>query len=295
MASEFLRDKSQTADLIAWHGHTIYHDPEKQATCQIGDGAAIAAKTGLPVTYKFRHMDMALGGQGAPLAPLADRWLLPSASFYLNLGGISNLSFIDGDQQFRSYDVSPCNQILNKLAMSLGMEYDEGGKIAATGQLNMDLFNDLSQVSYYQQPYPKSMDNNWVQKIFWPQVEQSSISIRDKICTMTHHIAAMIAEDIKNAPVVSMTSATIIPTGGGAYNDFMLQLLGQYLEGGSMQYKIERPSPDWIEFKEAALMALMGFLFIKGAPNVYSSVTGSSRDHVGGCYVPSPSNPTPLQ
>lgn len=293
MASEFLIDSGQDADLIAWHGHTIFHDPEKQATCQIGDGAAIAAKTGLPVTCRFRHMDMALGGQGAPLAPLADHWLLPSASFYLNLGGISNLAFEDYDQQFRSYDVSPCNQILNRLAMSLGMEYDDGGKVAASGKLDQGLFEDLSRISYYQQPYPKSMDNNWVQKIFWPHVEQSSISTRDKICTMTHHIAAMIAEEIKNAPIPRKSPATIIPTGGGAYNDFMLQLIGDYLEEESMQYKIERPSPEWIEFKEAALMALMGFLHVKGVSNVYSSVTGSSHDHVGGLFIPAPRNPKP--
>lgn len=237
---------------------------------------------------------MALGGQGAPLAPLADRWLLPSASFYLNLGGISNLAFLDRDQQFRSYDVSPCNQILNRLAMSLGLEYDESGKIAATGKLDQRLFNDLSQVSYYEQPYPKSMDNNWVQKVFWPYVAQSPISTQDKICTMTHHIAARIAEDIKNAPITVQSLATIIPTGGGAYNDFLLLQLAQYLEGGSTHYKIERPSADWIEFKEAALMALMGFLLVNGITNVYSSVTGSSHDHVGGCYIPSPINPNPL-
>ena len=295
MAAQFLRDKGQTADLIAWHGHTIFHDPEQQATCQIGDGAAIAAKTGLPVTYKFRHMDMALGGQGAPLAPLADRWLLPSASFYLNLGGISNLAFFDQDQQLRSYDVSPCNQILNRLAMSLGLEYDENGKIAAAGKLNSQLFDELSQVSYYKQPYPKSMDNNWVQKVFWPHVEQSTISTQDKICTMTHHIAAMIAEDIKNAPVAIKSLATIIPTGGGAYNDFLLQQLRQYLKGSGRDYKIEKPSADWIEFKEAALMALMGFLLVNGMTNVYSSVTGSSHDHIGGCYIPSPTNPASLQ
>ncbi len=294
MASEFLREREQSADLIAWHGHTIFHDPEKHATCQIGDGAAVAAKTGIPVTYRFRHMDMALGGQGAPLAPLADRWLLPHVTFYLNLGGISNLSFLDQDQQLRSYDVSPCNQILNRLAMNLGMEYDDGGKIAASGKLDQELFEDLSQISYYKQPYPKSMDNNWVQKVFWPYVEQSPISTQDKICTMTHHIAAMIAEDIKNAPIAIMNSAPIITTGGGAYNDFMIRLLGQYLERGSIHYKIEKPTTDWIEFKEAALMALMGFLLVKGVPNVYSSVTGSSYDHVGGCYIPSPTNPSPL-
>ena len=139
------------------------------------------------------------------------------------------------------------------------------------------------------------MDNNWVQKVFWPHIEQSTISIQDKICTMTHHIAAMISEGIKNAPVAIKSIATIIPTGGGAYNDFLLQQLSQYLKGSGRDYKIEKPSANWIEFKEAALMALMGFLLVNGITNVYSSVTGSSHDHVGGCYIPSPTNPIPLQ
>lgn len=289
LAAEFCNKTGQTPELIGWHGHTVFHDPEQRSTCQIGHGGALAAIARIPVITQFRQIDLSLGGQGAPLAPLADKLLLDEADFYINLGGISNISFADRDGTLRSFDVCPCNQILNRLANETGHEYDDEGKLAAQGTLKDKLLNKLNELTYYQLQPPKSIDNNWVMQSVWPIVDMADGTINDKLSTFTNHIAWQIAQVIIDNHTNYNQTARIMITGGGAFNRYLIQLLHQNLK--RINHEIILPSAQLIQFKEAALMGLMAYLFIKGLENVFCEATGSSEDHIGGCLFQAPGNP----
>lgn len=289
LATSFCQKHALKPELAGWHGHTVFHDPDQHSTCQIGHGGALAAAARLPVVTQFRQIDLSLGGQGAPLAPLADKMLLEHADYYLNLGGISNISFVNRDGRLRSFDVCPFNQILNQLANQAGKEYDPEGQIAAGGQLIHSLLRELNDIEFYKQSPPKSIDNNWIMKKVWPIVEKSAGSTADKLATFSHHIAWQIAQVILSYNKIHQHPTSVVITGGGAYNAFVVQLIDQYLE--RINHQLELPSRDLIEFKEAALMGLMAYLFVKGLENVYCDVTGSSEDHIGGCLFQAPGSP----
>ena len=127
---------------IASHGHTTFHVPQKQMTAQLGDGAALAAQTGLPVISDLRALDVAFGGQGAPIVPIGEKLLLSEYDLFLNLGGIANISFND-PENYIAFDVCPANRVLNALAQQAGREYDAGGALAATGSLHYEFFEKV--------------------------------------------------------------------------------------------------------------------------------------------------------
>ena len=280
MIESFIDRHEIDPKLIAWHGHTIFHDPIEHATSQIGDGAAIVGKTGRHVVSQFRNLDMALGGQGAPLAPLADKLLLEQADFYLNLGGISNISFRSAAGEFHAFDISPCNQVFNALAKATGLEYDDGGRIASAGTCIESLLTALNNLPYYLAEYPKSIDNNWIRTTVLPLIDAVDDSIENKMNTCVLHVAQQISTVIKNHCDGPAASRVLI-TGGGAYNKFLITKIKANLADHSVQ--IILPDARVIEFKEAALMALMGYLYYSGMENVLHEVTGANRPHIGGC------------
>jgi anhydro-N-acetylmuramic acid kinase len=115
----FCEKNNVKPDYISSHGHTIFHQTDKKITYQTGHGPSIFAVTGMPVIYDFRVLDVALGGQGAPLVPIGDQLLFSEFDFCINLGGISNISF-DKDGKRIAFDISPCNILLNELASRVG-------------------------------------------------------------------------------------------------------------------------------------------------------------------------------
>src|ERR1022692_2441518 len=121
--------------LIASHGDTIFHEPAKRMTAQLGDGASIAAVTGINVVSDLRAMDIALGGQGAPIVPVGEKLLFTEYDFFLNIGGITNISYKQNDN-FIAFDVCPANSILNMLSNEAGKDFDEGGAMASKGDVN---------------------------------------------------------------------------------------------------------------------------------------------------------------
>ena len=154
--NDFLKVDQTNIDLIASHGHTIFHVPEKKMTFQLGDGNSIAAETNQTIVSDFRSMDVALGGQGAPLVPIGDEYLFGSYDFCLNLGGFSNISY-NKDRIRVAYDSSPANIILNFLMNSLGKEYDKDGETGRKGNFNKQLFEELNKLEYYNVLPPKSL------------------------------------------------------------------------------------------------------------------------------------------
>ncbi len=286
-AGELVRDYLERTqiepDFIASHGHTIFHYPNEQMTLQIGDGAAIAAETGYPVINDFRAMDVALGGQGAPLAPIADRMLLPGYDFYLNLGGISNITGHAGEK-FIAFDIGGANQVLNFLAQQVNKPFDENGNLAASGALHAGLLAQANALSYHELPYPKSLGNDWVQEALIPIFQHYNATIADKLHTACLHIAWQIAKQIGaiiEREQLNKEHYRLLATGGGARNTFLMQCIEQACSKIA-DIEIVIPDPLIISFKEAAFMALMGVLRLENLPNCMASVTGASRDASGG-------------
>jgi anhydro-N-acetylmuramic acid kinase len=252
---------------------------------QIGDGAALAAATGCTVVADFRAADIALGGQGAPLAPMADKMLFPGHDFYLNLGGIANIT-CNAQGRFVAFDITGANQVLNSLAQELGYGFDENGHLAAAGALDERLLVQLNSLPFLAQPYPKSLSNQWVQENPVKICQNSPAPVQGKLHTVCRHIAVQLKNSISqiiDKEALTNENYRLLATGGGVFNGFLMDCIKA--EIGHVEVVI--PAPEHVKFKEACLMALLGVMRLEGAPNCISSVTGASRDAVGGAVYSS--------
>ena len=197
--NKFIEDNGleHQVHLIASHGHTTFHMPGQKMTAQLGEGAAIAATTGLPVVSDLRAMDIAFGGQGAPIVPIGEKLLLYDYDMFLNLGGIANLSFNQAGQ-YIAFDVCPANRVLNLLAQKTGKEFDENGDTAAGGQIITQLLEKLNALDYYKLPAPKSLSNNFGTDVVFPLIESFKLDDSDALRTFAEHIAYQIQESVQN-------------------------------------------------------------------------------------------------
>ncbi len=264
--------------VIASHGHTVLHEPSNNTSTQIGDGATIAAVTGLPVVSDLRNMDVALGGQGAPIVPIGDQYLFGQYDYWLNIGGIANITVVNEGKPL-AFDVCPANQILNGLAEMLGKDMDKGGDIARTGTLQVDILADLNDEDYYTQTPPKSLSNDQAKQLVFPILLESKNETKDLLRTATQHIADKVAEAVKQYPS-GKEQSHILVTGGGALNTYLVELLQNELKETNVTVVV--PDDTTVLYKEAIVMALIGALRFREETNVLSSVTGATRDSIGG-------------
>ncbi len=265
------------AEAVASHGHTIFHRPQLGLTTQIGDGDAISAECGLPVISNFRTLDVALGGQGAPLVPIGDKLFFGQYDACLNLGGIANISY-DADGRRIAFDICPCNMALNRLASMLGLDYDPDGSHARRGYCRTCLKTRLDNLEYYSLPAPKSLGKEWFVEQFWPIVDaelgmRDEALVRDLLATVSSHIAWQIARVLTDEKV-----GTLLVTGGGAFNRNLIELIEQY----APQTTVTVPDRLTVEYKEAVVFALLGYLRLRGERNTLASVTGARHDSCGG-------------
>ncbi|MFQ5446145.1 MAG: anhydro-N-acetylmuramic acid kinase, partial [Saprospiraceae bacterium] len=275
--------RAKDIDLIASHGHTIFHEPTSGFTTQIGDGAVLAAATGCTVVSDFRSADMALGGQGAPIAPMADKALFPGYDFYLNIGGIANIT-CDAGGKYIAFDITGANQLLNALAREIGLPFDKDGALAATGQTDPAFLKKLNSLPYFERPYPKSLSNQWVQKNLVSLCLEGAGSIPGKLRTVCEHIAMQTAgamTAILEKEDFRKESHRIFATGGGALNTFLVECIREKCSGNG-RFDLVLPEAKIIQFKEACLMALLGVLRMEEVPNCMAPVTGASKDAIGG-------------
>jgi len=283
MVADFIQRYNIEPDFIASHGHTIFHEPAGRMTLQIGDGSAMAVVTGYPVISNFRNQDIAIDGEGAPVAPIVDRYLLPGHDFYLNLGGIANITAIVGHKTI-AFDICPANQLLNFLANQINLEYDEGGQIAAAGEILPDLLKIINRADFYRKSYPKSLDNTWSKQAILSQLVDDKTEIPNQLATLVEHIAHQIAFAIKQVirkENIQKDKLSLLATGGGAFNTFLMERLqAKCREVADLEVII--PNPDIIQFKEAVLMAWMGVMRVENVPNVLKTVTGAKRDTING-------------
>lgn len=268
--TEFCDNYHLIPDLISSHGHTVYHQPSKGVTVQIGSGSVIASRIKTTVVNDFRSKDVKMGGQGAPLVPMGDKVLFSDYEMCLNLGGFANISFDKGERV--AFDICPANMLLNELCEKIDLEYDDGGEIARSGDIDMPLFHKLNDLEYYKISFPKSLGREWFFENIIPILEKCKISIPDKLATCTEHIAVQISKVIND-----QKEGKILITGGGAYNSYLIERLEEMSQG-----TIVIPEPETIEFKEAIIFAFLGVLRIRNEVNVLSSVTGAKKDHCSG-------------
>ena len=268
LINEFLITKERP-ELIASHGHTIFHQPDKKITFQIGNGASIAATTGISTISDFRNLNMAMGGQGAPLVPVGDQLLFPEFDYCMNLGGFANISFQENGSRI-AFDICPVNIILNSLAKQKGESYDKDGKIGASGTVNDSLLDKLNNLGFYKQRWPKSLGREWVEDQINPLLKEFAIPVEDQAATFYAHITDQISK-------ATGKKGKLLITGGGAHNRLLINELK-----AKTSCAIVLPVQKLIDFKEALIFAFLGVLAIKGRANVYASATGSSRDHIGG-------------
>lgn len=264
--------------LIASHGHTTFHLPPR-ATVQVGHGAAIAAETGLPVVSELRAVDVALGGQGAPIVPMGERLLWKDVPMFLNLGGIANIS-INTSGAYIAYDVCPANRVLNMLSAKAGKEYDDGGRLAAAGAVSESLLAAMDALPYYHQPYPKSLANDFGTDVVYPILDAAGGRTEDLLRTFTEHVARQVSAAVEQHAHELGESPSLMVTGGGAFNSFLVARLCDLL--APLRVRVELPDPDIIQYKEALIMGLLGVLRWRDEPTTLASVTGASRDSIGG-------------
>ena len=270
LVKKFMDDHHLKADFIASHGHTVFHQPDKGLTAQIGDGAAIAAIAQLPVVCDFRTVDVAYGGQGAPLVPIGDKLLFADYQYCLNIGGIANISF-DEQGVRRAYDVTVANMALNYFANKADLPYDKEGELSKKGELKNDLFHELNALDFYQFGAAKSLGREWFEAIFLPVVLKYNYLTEDTLRTLVEHIAFQIGKVCKE-------QGKLLITGGGAKNKFLVTRIASY----TPHCQVYIPDLLLIDYKEALIFALLGLLRIREEVNCLKSVTGAAANSIGG-------------
>jgi len=261
-------------DFIASHGHTVFHKPEEGYTLQIGDGKLISEITNQKVVCDFRTQDVALGGQGAPLVPIGDQLLFSEYEYCLNLGGFVNISF-DDDSIRKAFDICPVNIVTNHYTNLIGMEYDDGGKIASEGTINSKLLSELNELPFYKDTNPKSLGYEFVVSTIFPMIDKYNLELTDILRTFVEHVSFQISEKLTS-------KGKMIVTGGGAFNSFLISRLREM-----STVEIVIPDSTIINFKEALIFAFLGLLRLDNKVNCLQSVTGAKKDHSSGViYIP---------
>jgi anhydro-N-acetylmuramic acid kinase len=271
------RQKIRKVDFIASHGHTVFHQPEKGFTFQLGEGSSIHAASGIPVICDFRTLDVALGGEGAPLVPIGDKILFSKYNVCLNLGGIANLS-MEAKSVRRAFDICFCNMSMNYLSELAGLNFDEGGRMAASGKIHLPTLDALEKIY---EPLRKSRPSIGRER-FEQQVrtilDNPQVMVKDRLRT----VAESVAQEIVRAMPSMRKGSSMLVTGGGAFNTFLVSLIREKLSGRA---EVVVPDRQTIDFKEALVFAFLGVLRMRGEVNALKSVTHARRDSSGGGLI----------
>lgn len=275
-------------DLVGFHGQTLNHDPDKARTFQLGDGADLARRTGIPTVWDFRSNDMVEGGQGAPLAPFfhfaCAKWAgLDAPAAFLNLGGVGNVTLIDPSKDtpeaigaLMAFDTGPANAPLNDLMTArLGKDYDENGALAARGRVDETILTRVFQRPFFAQKPPKSLDRHDFHDAL--QLVQN-LSDADAAATLTALPAACVA--------VNQSHLTLQPEnwyicGGGAQNPVIMRELSKRLSGTVHQIETLGLDGDMLEAQAFAYLAVRSQ---RGLPLSSPATTGCKAPALGGQF-----------
>ncbi|MBB6669084.1 anhydro-N-acetylmuramic acid kinase [Cohnella nanjingensis] len=288
--------------VIGSHGQTIYHAPEPQRadgydlrfTVQIGEGAVIAARTGIPCVSDFRPADMAEQGQGAPLVPFTEYLLYREERRTLllqNIGGIGNVTVLPaggGPERVYAFDTGPGNMLIDGVVAALypGMTMDAGGAIAAGGSVDGPLLDRLRQEPYYALPWPKSTGRERFGAAYVAELlryrEERGMSPADLVATVTRLTAWSIGDAYRRWIRDRDPAELLIVGGGGSYNPVLLRFLKQEMEPMGVRVATQEEVGHHSDAKEAIAFALLADYAIAGRPNNLPAVTGARRPAVLG-------------
>jgi anhydro-N-acetylmuramic acid kinase len=269
--------------VVGFHGQTVTHRPEQRLTVQIGDGQALARQLGIPVVHDFRAADVAAGGEGAPLVPIFHYALVenlhrPGPIVVLNVGGVANITFIDGKADPIACDVGPGNALLDDFVrLRSGQPYDRDGEIAAQGRPDTALIARVLARDFFRRPPPKSLDRD-----AFGGLDLEALSTADGAATLTALTAACCAKIVELLPRIP---ATWMVVGGGARNARLVRMLAERLAPATVE---TADSFGWsVDAIEAQAFGYLAVRTLKGLPITFPSTTGSPRPLVGG-HVASP-------
>ncbi|MBT8232454.1 MAG: hypothetical protein HKO66_07160 [Saprospiraceae bacterium] len=271
--NQYIKSHKLQVDYVSIHGHTVLHNVDISTSWQLLNGGLVASLVNKKVVCDFRNGDMALGGQGTPMAVIADRDLFKGHDYYINLGGIANVSY-QKDGQWQAYDICPCNQVSNYFANQLGKPYDANGQLAKQGEVREELVGKLLEEEYIKKPHPKSIDNTWIKQYWIPIMESYQLSAVDNLATHHAFLVKLISK------LITVKGVNIFITGGGAKNKQFISDLQSELLGRA---EVIVPNDEIIDFKESILMAYMAYLRVNETANFIHSASGAHRDVIGGC------------
>jgi anhydro-N-acetylmuramic acid kinase len=268
-----------TVDVVGFHGQTVLHKPDKRLTVQIGDGAALARRLGLPVVYDFRAADVAAGGQGAPLVPVYHQALArtlerPHPIAVLNVGGVANVTFVDGGDPV-ACDTGPGNALIDDFMRArTGAPLDRDGDQAAKGRVHEDFVARVLADKFFDLPYPKSLDRN---AFAYANLGLPEFSVVDGAATLSALTAAAVARVVAHLPA---PPKTWIVAGGGAHNPTLMRMLANRLAPAPVETADAAGwSADALEAQAFAFLAVRG---VRGLPLTFPKTTGVPEPMIGG-------------
>jgi anhydro-N-acetylmuramic acid kinase len=266
--------------VIGFHGQTVLHRPERRLTIQLGDGPALAARLGIAVVYDFRAADVAAGGEGAPFAPLFHRALvrrldrlMPAA--VLNVGGVSNITYIDGDTLI-ACDTGPGNALLDDfLRLRTGALLDTDGKLGAAGTVDEEAIAKILAHPFFTKAPPKSLDRNDFRGLIGESFNDHDVA--DGAATLTALTAAAVARIV---PLLPRAPRSVIVAGGGARNPTLMQMLGARLAPAHVE---TGHAVGWsVDSLEAQAFAYLAVRSLRGLPLSLPTTTGVPEPVTGG-------------
>ena len=266
-----VKNKLPAPDILAFHGHTLFHRPDLGFTFQLGSGSVLAAQTGIDTVSDFRSGNVAIGGQGAPLVPIGDANLFGQYDACLNLGGFGNISY-HRQKKLIAFDICPVNMALNEWASKKRLPYDKDGVLASKGKVHETTLDALNNLSFYKKIPPKSLGREWYEECFRPVLKIAALSVEDTLATICAHVGHQVANSFQDNSI-----KTILATGGGAHNRFLIKTIA-----ANCSAKLIVPESEITDFKEALTFAFLGLLRVQQKPNCLSSYSGSEHDHCAG-------------
>lgn len=268
----------QDVDLVGFHGQTVLHRPADRLTVQIGNGERLSARLGLPIVYDMRAADVAAGGQGAPLVPVYHRALARMLDrsgplVVVNIGGVSNITYIDGDDVLIACDTGPGNALLDDFVLkATGQPFDAAGALAAQGAVDRVWIAQALQNPFFNLAPPKSLDRN-----HFAALSVDSKSPVDGAATLTAFTSASIAAIV---PLLPKSPHTFIIAGGGAQNPTLLAMLRECVMPASVE---SADALGWsADAMEAQAFAFLAVRSLCQLPLTYPTTTGVARPAGGG-------------
>jgi anhydro-N-acetylmuramic acid kinase len=272
------RITSEDIDIVGFHGQTVLHRPERKLTVQIGDAAALARAIHIPVMHDFRAADVAAGGQGAPFVPVYHRALAQSLGregpiVVVNIGGVSNITYVDGTDTLIACDTGPGNALLDDhMFRAFNQPFDCEGRIAGQGSVDVGWIRRALDMPFFRRPPPKSLDRN-----DFAALKLGDISPADGAATLTAFTAEAIARIV---PLLPKEPNSWIVAGGGARNLTLLRMLRERLQPATVEAADTLGwSGDAIEAQAFGFLAARG---LKGLPLSYPATTGVPMPMTGG-------------